>query len=345
MTSTSDSATESPFYSNLKLHNRQIRLLEIVSTQPEIVCKLEIASLENELVFSAISYVWGDPKITKDIIVNGKKTAITTNLAYALEYVPGHLDQAKAPSRLWVDAICINQDDTKEKNHQVPLMKDIFSMADTVLCWMGPPKKIMFRAIDIIELVAHERAVRGGDGLDDELQRIFIDLARNMQAKAKAFDYVLDCGKAPPNLEESLQTHDVLGETEAHELAHSLQSAIENISQSLDTPCRIKPIHYVGFRHIMEAFQKAQSCLYKFRRSMSQADAEDRRHVLELLIGTTKTLHKKLRDLVQRIDSSRRSVNSKWIYEHALIYDKSKSALNDDRTGLGVVGQFFCIQF
>ncbi|KAF4463447.1 HET-domain-containing [Fusarium albosuccineum] len=218
-------------------------------------------------------------------------------------------------------------------------------MADTVLCWLGPPDEIMCRAIDIIKLVAHERGERGGDGRDNELQHIFIDLAENIQVKAKSFDYILACGKVPPNVQESLQTHHVLGETEAHELAHSLQSATEIISQSLDTPSRIKPIQYVGVRHIVEAFNIAHCCLIKFGLLVSHTDAEDGQHVLESLTGTTETLHKKLQDLVQSIASSRKSANSDWIHEHALIYDENKSALNDDRTGLGAVCRFFCVPF
>ena len=39
---------------------------------------------------------------------------------------------------LWVDALCINQNDTLEKNVQVPLMGLIFSYAKSVFIWLGP---------------------------------------------------------------------------------------------------------------------------------------------------------------------------------------------------------------
>jgi hypothetical protein len=48
----------------------------------------------------------------------------------------------RRPSRearvLWVDAICINQDDISERNHQVAQMGGIYSMASTVRVWLGP---------------------------------------------------------------------------------------------------------------------------------------------------------------------------------------------------------------
>lgn len=43
------------------MSGRQIRLLQITSTKPEIVCRLEVVSLEDEPAYSALSYVWGDP--------------------------------------------------------------------------------------------------------------------------------------------------------------------------------------------------------------------------------------------------------------------------------------------
>ncbi|EKG14221.1 Heterokaryon incompatibility [Macrophomina phaseolina MS6] len=39
--------------------------------------------------------------------------------------------------RLWIDAVCINQEDNSEKNHQVPLMTKIYAEADRVLIYLG----------------------------------------------------------------------------------------------------------------------------------------------------------------------------------------------------------------
>jgi hypothetical protein len=50
---------------------------------------------------------------------------------------------------LWVDAICINQDNMSERGHQVKLMGDIYSCARTVLAWLGPsPSKDFEAAVD-----------------------------------------------------------------------------------------------------------------------------------------------------------------------------------------------------
>jgi hypothetical protein len=38
----------------------------------------------------------------------------------------------------WYVALCINQEDHKERSHQVGLMKLIYSMAKEVIAWIGP---------------------------------------------------------------------------------------------------------------------------------------------------------------------------------------------------------------
>jgi len=38
---------------------------------------------------------------------------------------------------MWVDAICINQVDQKEKEDQIPLMAEIYAKARRVVVWLG----------------------------------------------------------------------------------------------------------------------------------------------------------------------------------------------------------------
>jgi hypothetical protein len=38
---------------------------------------------------------------------------------------------------LWIDAICIDQDNINERNHQVQLMKEVYSTAHQVIIWLG----------------------------------------------------------------------------------------------------------------------------------------------------------------------------------------------------------------
>jgi hypothetical protein len=130
-------SSDSRLYAPLDRSRREIRLIEILSTKPKIVCNLTTVSLDQDPEFSALSYLWGDTGKTEAITVNGVEQLITSSLANALEYVPYHWKNAfteREPKscRLWADALCINQDDELEKGHQVQLMKFIYPAAEIV---------------------------------------------------------------------------------------------------------------------------------------------------------------------------------------------------------------------
>lgn len=101
--------------------------------------------------YEAISYVWGDPQKRRDITIDGVTLSVTENLHGALTAfrhrpVAGsseELNAGKAPAqrqqvrRLWVDAVCINQEDLQERLSQVKLMSFIYAGASRVLSWLG----------------------------------------------------------------------------------------------------------------------------------------------------------------------------------------------------------------
>ncbi|RSL65835.1 hypothetical protein CEP54_004072 [Fusarium duplospermum] len=182
MSSPTSASQETSLYASLQMRGRQIRLLEITSTNPEIVCKLEVVSLDDEPAYSALSYVWGDPAITKSVLVNGRRVHVTTNLASALEHAPKHLQDAAVGPRLWADAICINQHDPNEKNHQVPFMKNIYSQAEVVICWLGPPDDQVHRGFDWVDVIARECSFEDDD---DKLQNAFDNLSLRKDSEDK----------------------------------------------------------------------------------------------------------------------------------------------------------------
>jgi hypothetical protein len=121
---------------------RAIRLLEILFNNGHVEYRLHLATIGDDLRFEALSYVWGDPNDTTDIIVNGIKTAVTRNLAAALGQVLNfwryeYPFRSLASLRLWVDALCINQADPVERREQVKLMPDVYSSAKLVIAWLG----------------------------------------------------------------------------------------------------------------------------------------------------------------------------------------------------------------
>lgn len=88
--------------------------------------------------YEALSYAWGsmaDPYFIYIQEAEGESAlAITQNLAEALHYLR-YEDRSRV---LWIDAICVDQSDIKERGHQVLRMADIYSLASRVLIWLGP---------------------------------------------------------------------------------------------------------------------------------------------------------------------------------------------------------------
>ena len=81
----------------------------------------------------ALSYVWGDANISCPITLNGEEFTVTKNLFDALKT----LRDDSVDLVCWIDAICINQQDTLEKNSQVLLMGDIYAAARLLVIWLG----------------------------------------------------------------------------------------------------------------------------------------------------------------------------------------------------------------
>ncbi|KAF9883668.1 hypothetical protein FE257_003102 [Aspergillus nanangensis] len=124
-------------YTPLNPDKKEIRVITITPEKhPEkpLRCSLQIVSLNEHPKFEALSYVWGDVVATTEISVENLPFNVTTNLAAALR----SLRHLKKPRTLWIDFICIDQENTKEKNKQLPLMGRIYQDAIAVVAWLGP---------------------------------------------------------------------------------------------------------------------------------------------------------------------------------------------------------------
>ena len=100
----------------------------------DIHCVLQTVSLEDEPSYTALSYTWGTDVPSTAVLINSKPVFVRRNLAAALH----HLQQKDRSLNIWVDAICINQNDNKEKSRQVQMMAKIYERSMGVLVWLGP---------------------------------------------------------------------------------------------------------------------------------------------------------------------------------------------------------------
>lgn len=99
--------------------------------------KLEKCRLHGAVAYDALSYCWGTGGMDAVIYCSRGFIRITKTLERALK-VLRYKDKTR---RLWIDQICINQQDTAERSSQVRLMYEIYSLAQRTIVWLGDDEK------------------------------------------------------------------------------------------------------------------------------------------------------------------------------------------------------------
>lgn len=142
--STTPCDPESSMYENLTLSRdkdeiRVVRLHPATNWDDQIECSLMTLSLSDpeRPQYQALSYVWGDARMTLPIKVNGLHFEGTKNFVDALRAL-----RFRGQQRImWIDAICINQQDTQERNQQVKKMAEIYRNSSATVAWLGSSAK------------------------------------------------------------------------------------------------------------------------------------------------------------------------------------------------------------
>ncbi|RAK98188.1 HET domain-containing protein [Aspergillus ibericus CBS 121593] len=122
-------------YTKLDPDKRQIRLASILPGRwsESVSCNLKVVSLDDKPKYEALSYTWGDLSNKIPICLEESRFLVTKNLHMALR----RLRRAAGTRDIWVDALCINQEDKPEKTRQIQLMKEIYSYASEVQIYLG----------------------------------------------------------------------------------------------------------------------------------------------------------------------------------------------------------------
>lgn len=143
-------------YDTLKEDEHQIRLLVIKPSQnfdSKVECSMRIFPLRSAPSYCALSYVWGDKKVAKKVVINDIELRVGVNLVDALlqlrafwankQLKDGSVGTKRKrkelettddpptdiPLHIWADAICINQKNLTERASQVKIMGEIFRTA------------------------------------------------------------------------------------------------------------------------------------------------------------------------------------------------------------------------
>ncbi|KAH8901883.1 HET-domain-containing protein, partial [Coniochaeta sp. PMI_546] len=127
---------DTDIYSPIDVRNGEIRLLLLAPGGPhEQISGVLIHTKVNDRrqKYEALSYTWGSSEFKTPITINGCPCLVNINLLAALLELRSDGEERL----LWIDAICINQDDVVEKGVHVPLMHHVYQNASRVIVWLG----------------------------------------------------------------------------------------------------------------------------------------------------------------------------------------------------------------
>jgi hypothetical protein len=143
---------EQPFRYEALQHNFiRLLILEAGSAEDSIRGQLFHAPLlASSRHYEALSYTWGSPRCQHVIEINGNSFRVNQSLFEALR----HFRREDVTRVLWIDAICINQEDSKEKSEQVMLMSEIYRNAGTVQIWLGPENEFIAAGMRVLSFLA-----------------------------------------------------------------------------------------------------------------------------------------------------------------------------------------------
>lgn len=133
------------------LKGSEIRLLRVApgAWDDQVSCTIHYVPLDEGPEYVALSYTWGDASDQVEILLDGRRHRATRSLFTALRRyrqlcVEGRgLDgftfssSPDGTTYIWADALCINQADNREKEKEIPRMRDVYTLCSRVCVWLG----------------------------------------------------------------------------------------------------------------------------------------------------------------------------------------------------------------
>jgi hypothetical protein len=196
-------------YKYSPLGHDQMRLLNVIcyldgGTRHFELDLVHVTRETPEQKYLAISYTWGDPRIVARIPCGDRGViGVTQSVLTILET----LVSSGRPLYLWIDALCINQEDNEEKGQQVRFMDQVYAHAHQVVVCLGKPDSDSDEAMDSIYPLQRAYSASGTGTVfkSQELVSYFEPLGRFLrrpwfsriwviQEVALASDVVLVCG-------------------------------------------------------------------------------------------------------------------------------------------------------
>lgn len=145
--------------------NDKIRLLRIVTVPKQdkglakangLNLDIETYALDAAPPYECVSYAWVTNERDLHVeLFDGTSVSITASLLTALPY----LMSACETNHLWIDQLCINQDDLNERSAQVSIMGQIYRGARRLLVWLCQESEDTARFLHLARRYDHEYAI------------------------------------------------------------------------------------------------------------------------------------------------------------------------------------------
>lgn len=151
---TMTSTTTDFVYTQLAHPTEYFRLLKLLApTDPDILhAELIACRREDAPSYQPVSYTWGQQDASSHILLRNQGTeafyrfSVRPNLYSLLK----EMNRLHGETIIWVDAICINQNDDLEKSGQVQAMDKVYRNKD-LLIWLGDKSENSDQAFDLLE--------------------------------------------------------------------------------------------------------------------------------------------------------------------------------------------------
>jgi len=189
---------------------RSFRLLRFRDFLHSEECELQTFEIDNCPPFSTLSYTWGAPLNTtksEEHYKEGSSKIFIIKTTSGQQHIPllknlyeglCQLTKSEKPEYLWVDAICINQENETERAAQVTLMGDVYSRCERVIVWLGKDESDLkdFKWLHDTflphlwqygEARGQESILKATWNLDLIKQRLGYDTAKNWNSYAKFY--------------------------------------------------------------------------------------------------------------------------------------------------------------
>ncbi|KAI0193851.1 heterokaryon incompatibility protein-domain-containing protein [Astrocystis sublimbata] len=246
----------------------------------------EARLLSMKIDYEALSWCWGTGNEDYAIRIeqNGTvfKKKIREELALALRF----LRYAHEPRTIWVDSVCIDQRNYKERGHQVQMMSRIYTRAKSVCVWLGIEDEDSHMAINFIKdeilelknfdtICSDKKYAQKWKSLMMLMQRSWFSRRWMIQEISLAQTAIIHCGPSTINWNDFAVAVELFVEVE--NATHRLSEVMQKDEKFLHIPGLFEHVSELGASLLVQATGKVfrtQSGTTTGRDSATERDSQ-----------------------------------------------------------------------